>query len=213
MTIRYIDSYDKYVQYRLMANTFSSTESDWQGVDDVPIAGSHDLVESGGVKKYVFRGYYNSDSQLDNIKNVGVYVKYTDESSAVLEGTIIYVSKNDDDIVQTKITKDSDNGVIKRRVFSSTNNTWSGWSGLNNVLFVSQSLSDGQKQQARTNIGAADESVEGTVATMNNLLNQLATIIGEITTPITFTDDDGGYLTLGQSLSVGDTYTYSVTTN
>ena len=50
MTIRFVQSSDnKYVQYRLMTNTFSTTESDWQGVDEQPTAGSDNLVESGGV--------------------------------------------------------------------------------------------------------------------------------------------------------------------
>ena len=41
---------NKYVQYRLIATTFSTTESDWQGVDDEPTAGSDNLVKSGGVQ-------------------------------------------------------------------------------------------------------------------------------------------------------------------
>lgn len=54
MTIRFIqgseqNANNKYVQYRLMATSFSTTPSDWQGVDDVPIAGSDNLVKSGGV--------------------------------------------------------------------------------------------------------------------------------------------------------------------
>ena len=50
MSIKFVLSSDsKYVQYRLMANTFSTTVSDWQGVDNVPITGSDNLVNSGGV--------------------------------------------------------------------------------------------------------------------------------------------------------------------
>lgn len=50
MTIRFVQSSDnKYVQYRLMSNDFSTTVSDWQGVDDVPTAESDNLVKSGGV--------------------------------------------------------------------------------------------------------------------------------------------------------------------
>ena len=51
MAVRFVQTRDnKYVQYRLMATSFSATESDWQGVDDVPTAGSANLVKSGGVK-------------------------------------------------------------------------------------------------------------------------------------------------------------------
>ena len=59
MSIRFIQSsYNKYVQYRLMSQTFSTTESDWQGVDDEPTAGSDNLVKSGGV--------YNSTPTVAN---------------------------------------------------------------------------------------------------------------------------------------------------
>lgn len=43
------NSDNKYAQYRLMANEWSTTVSDWQGVDNEPTAGSNNLVKSGGV--------------------------------------------------------------------------------------------------------------------------------------------------------------------
>ena len=50
MSIRFVQSSDnKYIQYRLMSDAFSTTEGDWQGVDDVPTAGSNNLVKSSGV--------------------------------------------------------------------------------------------------------------------------------------------------------------------
>ena len=50
MTIRFIQSSNnKYVQYRLMSNVWSTTVADWQGVDDEPTVGSDNLVKSGGV--------------------------------------------------------------------------------------------------------------------------------------------------------------------
>ena len=50
MTIRFVSNSDnKYVQYRLMAQTFSNDEDNWQGVDEQPTAGSDNLVKSGGV--------------------------------------------------------------------------------------------------------------------------------------------------------------------
>lgn len=53
MTIRFVQSSDnKYVQYRLMNNNWSTTISDWQGVDNEPTAGSDNLVKSGGVKAH-----------------------------------------------------------------------------------------------------------------------------------------------------------------
>lgn len=65
MTIRFIQSshnrYVQYRQYRLMSNTFSTNESDWQGVDDEPTAGSNNLVKSGGVAE-------NFNENLDDVK-------------------------------------------------------------------------------------------------------------------------------------------------
>src|SRR5574344_489198 len=50
MSIKFIQSSDnKYVQYRLMSDTFNTTPADWQGVDDEPTSGSENLVKSGGV--------------------------------------------------------------------------------------------------------------------------------------------------------------------
>ena len=50
MTIRFVQSSDnKYMQYRLLSTSFSTTESDWQGVDDEPTDGSDNIVKSGGV--------------------------------------------------------------------------------------------------------------------------------------------------------------------
>ena len=54
MSIRFIqgsvpNSDNKYVQYRLMSDTFNTTVVNWQGVDDVPTAGSDNLVKSSGV--------------------------------------------------------------------------------------------------------------------------------------------------------------------
>ena len=43
---------NKYVQYRLMSDSFNTTPTNWQGVDDEPTSGSDNLVKSGGTKSY-----------------------------------------------------------------------------------------------------------------------------------------------------------------
>lgn len=54
LEIMYQDSTSgNYVKYRLMATSWSTTVSDWQGVDDEPTFGSDNLVKSGGVKEYI----------------------------------------------------------------------------------------------------------------------------------------------------------------
>lgn len=50
MSIKFVQSSDnKYVQFRLMTDTFSTFVADWQGVDITPASGSKNLAESGGV--------------------------------------------------------------------------------------------------------------------------------------------------------------------
>ena len=66
MSIKYVQSSDNnyvYVQYRLMKNQWSTTESDWQGIDAEPIAGSKSLVESGGVDKKISNELYTEESK------------------------------------------------------------------------------------------------------------------------------------------------------
>ena len=54
MSIKFVHISDnKYVQYRLMADAWSTVVTDWQGVDDEPTAGSDNLVKSSGVYNYV----------------------------------------------------------------------------------------------------------------------------------------------------------------
>lgn len=50
MSIRFMQSSNnKYVQYRLMSQNFTTDTTQWQGVDDEPTVGSDNLVKSGGV--------------------------------------------------------------------------------------------------------------------------------------------------------------------
>ena len=52
MTIQFVSTSDNnYIQARLMTNSFTADVTKWQTVDAEPTAGSHNLVESGGVAK------------------------------------------------------------------------------------------------------------------------------------------------------------------
>ena len=56
MSIKYVQTNDnKYVSYRLMATSFSTTESDWQGVKNEPIFGSKSLIDGDGIAKSLAR--------------------------------------------------------------------------------------------------------------------------------------------------------------
>ena len=68
MSVRFVQSSDnKYVQYRLMDQTFSTIVSDWQGVDDMPTPGSDNLVKSGEVYSAV------EGLELKVLNNVEIY--------------------------------------------------------------------------------------------------------------------------------------------
>lgn len=70
MSIKFVCSSDnKYVQYRLMSNTFSTTESDWQGVDNEPTAGSDNLIKSGGVAEQISQ----LEQEINKLKNAGYF--------------------------------------------------------------------------------------------------------------------------------------------
>ena len=50
MSIRFVQTSDnKYMQYRLIAQNFTTDTTQWQGVDNEPTAGSQNLATSGGV--------------------------------------------------------------------------------------------------------------------------------------------------------------------
>lgn len=53
MSVKFVQSSGKYVQFRLMADTFSTTVANWQGVDDEPEEGSDNLVNSKGVMDFL----------------------------------------------------------------------------------------------------------------------------------------------------------------
>jgi lysophospholipase L1-like esterase len=81
MTIQYIDSScHNYISFRELSTDFSVNISDWQGVDNEPIAGSENLVKSGGV--------YQKISKLG--KKINIY----QDSASPLDGTIaeLYLS-------------------------------------------------------------------------------------------------------------------------
>ena len=54
MSIKYVQSSDnKYVQYRLMAQNFTTDVTQWQGIVGKPMAGSKYLVESDGIRSSI----------------------------------------------------------------------------------------------------------------------------------------------------------------
>lgn len=91
MSIKFVQSSDnKYVQYRLMNQNWSTTVTDWQGVDDEPTAGSGNLVNSGGVFKVT-----------DKISEINKIESYSDTQDEYLE----IKSNNDEEILKITSTE------------------------------------------------------------------------------------------------------------
>lgn len=61
MSVKFVSNIDnKYVQYRLISDTFNTTPANWQGVDDKPTSGSENLIKSGGVENLLSFSIYRN---------------------------------------------------------------------------------------------------------------------------------------------------------
>lgn len=97
MSIRFIQSSNnKYVQYRLMSNTWSTSVADWQGVDDKPTVGSDNLVKSGGVIEnlgeitHVLETYRGTeDERKPYIVLAGNTINYSIKNNSTEDGYVL----------------------------------------------------------------------------------------------------------------------------
>ena len=123
MSIKFVQSSDnKYVQWRLMANSFSTIVSDWQGVDEEPTAGSDNLVKSEGIMKRIlqFSG---------NVTFLEGYAYTTTSATPIMVATVDYrgfhienLKAGDKFIIAVKgggslrgwVTTDATNNIIRR---------------------------------------------------------------------------------------------------
>lgn len=119
MSIKFVQTSDNtYVQFRLMKNQWSTTPSDWQGVDKNPTPDSKSLIESGGV--------YKSLSYKEKIEFERSVVKRIDTNGDLINTTApafaVKMTLVDDetgfiDIIRDNIPSD---GVCKMYAFYST---------------------------------------------------------------------------------------------
>lgn len=84
MSIKFIQgsvpsSDNKYVQYRLMSDTWNTKPVNWQGVDEIPTTDSHSLVESGGVINCL------NNNELLPIEAMPVYKGWLDSSNTIID--------------------------------------------------------------------------------------------------------------------------------
>ena len=81
MSVKYVQTSDnKYVQYRLMSDSFNTTVANWQGADDEPTVNSDNLVKSGGLFKEILGLYIlnNADVALNYYRTKdGIIVSLT----------------------------------------------------------------------------------------------------------------------------------------
>lgn len=90
MSIKFIQSSDNnYIQFRCMAQNFTTDITQWQGVDDEPTAGSENLVKSGGVYNEV-RPFIISGTTQSTWKQI-----WDDANNPIPAGSII---ENDGDL-------------------------------------------------------------------------------------------------------------------
>lgn len=80
MSMKFVLSSDnKYVQYRLMADAWSTAVADWQGVDGEPTAGSENLVKSGGTFEQLNKKADNNRNFYDVLKLNGDFSEVTNK--------------------------------------------------------------------------------------------------------------------------------------
>lgn len=124
MTIRFIkgseqSSDNKYVQYRMMSDTFNTTVANWQGVDDEPAAGSNNLIKSGGVAKSIF-------TDANTLNKIGVTSKRWESFMEIplVEGNTYEITNNSPNLyVYLKdhtFVEGTDSGVTLLNLFSKT---------------------------------------------------------------------------------------------
>ncbi len=126
MSVKFIMNDNKYVQYRLMVTSFSTTESDWQGVDDEPITGSDNLVKSGGVERINIINHvqqYTKEQKRTARANIGLSnvsetentdsddIKVVDDEN---NRDLMHIHRTDSSIGNSfVITDDNDNEICK----------------------------------------------------------------------------------------------------
>lgn len=165
MSIKFVQNIDnKYVQYRLMADEWSTMENDWQGMDDKPTLGSNNLVRSGGV--YNFKDIFVQLSKsngidlclVDKHRNCLIYFKdghiktknFDSQKAPIynssdISGFAIEDGSNNTVIIIRKdgrlITKGFDSKDILDRLDFLTKEISQDWSG-KNICILGDSLTD-----------------------------------------------------------------------
>lgn len=131
MSIKFIQgsvpsSDNKYVQFRCMAQNFTTDVTQWQGVDDEPVAGSDNLVKSGAVAEFNRIPFVSDNSYVNkNIDSVISIATYSGKCVLVtaFEGQVFIVKGASADSFRLWATLDEDKKVIRCSSYISGVNT------------------------------------------------------------------------------------------
>lgn len=127
MTIQFVSTSDnKYVQYRLMSDSFNTTVANWQGVDDEPTAGSDNLVKSGGVE--------NKISQLGQ-ESTKYPIPITESGKCIItNGTSVGAIENDANWSYSRFPVSEGDVVVVNGVGGNSRRLWAFIDSSNNII-------------------------------------------------------------------------------
>lgn len=185
MAIRFIQGSvqspdNKYMQYRLISATWSTTVADWQGVDDEPTTGSNNLVKSGGVANK----FAELEEEVYELSSKSKDLSYSENYNYIIDGykEIGYGLITSGGIGLTG--NPSDGRILCIRVMSNTNYKLSQIlpnDFLGNVsalrLACSSSNATSQKFTVKYNVGGDDSSYISTEKNTNFLFIQIKSSI------------------------------------
>lgn len=148
MSVKFVQSSNnKYIQYRLMSDTFNTTPANWQGVDDEPIAGSENLVMSGGVSDYIGLGKdLTTDPNIPYYGIDGTVYRNSYRKKIIVpvnEGDCFYCSIENANNIYSIAALDSNKSLIQASsVANDVNTKYTVPSGVSYLCFCS--LNDGE---------------------------------------------------------------------
>lgn len=110
MSVKYVSNSDnKYVQYRLMTDSFSTTVTDWQGVDDKAKIDSDNLIKSKGVSNALANQNFLPTTKITNTNTVSGY-KLTANGTSLSDGNyeLLKIELSGIELLKIKVQKDGD---------------------------------------------------------------------------------------------------------
>ena len=228
MSVSYIDEDSgEYVQKRLMKATWSTTESDWQGVDSEPVVGSKNLVESDGVDYRVFNDTHTVEvtknlvvtDQIQRIyqtkvkKEADTYYIHIISSTAIFDGDDIFIITNS--LNNSLVFESVGNGWYKRTVlatYAELDSNISFGVRVNNVTTagtIKVRLYAGKASEELENIKRLD-AAEVMIAGMSTDINSVQKNIAVITPKVEYIENATVNVLIGEAFTPLTTYSEEI---